>query len=378
MPEREPRLDPCPPAARGVAPHPGHPPATLDPHHDPFIVFYETTRACDLACRHCRASAMRRPQPGELDRDAARRLVERLADFDREPIVVFTGGDPMKRDDLIELVALADALDLKPSLAPAATPLVSDDALVSLRDAGLRRVAISLDGPDAASHEALRRIPGSFDESLAAIARCREAGLGVQVNTTVTRHNFDRLPELADVVEAMGAGMWSVFFLVPVGRGLRETRIAPGRYEAAFALLYEVSRHRPFAVKTTEAPFYRRYVLQRGGDPQLGPARAPLGINDGKGVMFIAHDGTIQPSGFLDLPCGRFPDDDVVETYRRHPTFTALRDPDAIKGKCGRCEFRKVCGGSRARAYALTGDPLAEEPDCLYQPTIHRRLVPMN
>lgn len=373
MPEREPVLE-ATRHERPVRPHPhaaGHAvgdAARFDFHRDPFIVFYELTRACDLACRHCRASAMRKALPGQLDAASSRQLVEQLATFDRKPIVVFTGGDPCKRHDLVELVGLANELGLKPSLAPAATPLLSDAKLAELRSAGLQRVAISLDGPDRESHEALRRVPGSFDDSLGAIARCRDAGLGLQINTTVTQHNLHRLPAMADAVEAAGAGMWAVFFLVPVGRGLREQRIAPEQYEQVFAFLHEQSGHRPFAIKTTEAPFYRRFVLQRKGDPQRGPARAPLGINDGKGVMFIAHNGGVQPSGFFDLRCGTFPRDSVVEVYRKHPTFLALRDPDRLAGKCGACEFRNVCGGSRARAFALTGDPVAQEPDCAYRP----------
>lgn len=335
---------------------------------DPFLVFYEATRACPLACRHCRASAIRRPQPGELSPRQSESLLTDLTGFDAKPIVVFTGGDPMQRSDLTTLVAQAHDLGLTPSLAPAATPCLSRSKLETLRDAGLGRVAISLDGPDAASHEALRCIPGSFEMSLHAAERVTEAGLGLQVNTTVTRHNVDRLDDTAAVVESMGASMWSVFFLVPVGRGRHEEGIAPSQYEAAFERLYAASRQRPFAVKTTEAPFYRRYVLQRGDNPQLGPARAPLGVNDGNGVLFVAHDGAIQPSGFLPIECGRFPQDSVVATYRHHPTFRALRHPDGFGGKCGACEFRKVCGGSRARAYAVHGDPLAAEPDCVYQP----------
>jgi AdoMet-dependent heme synthase len=295
VPEREPHLEATRrdrpasehPGAAGYAPHDA---SRFDFHRDPFIVFYELTRACDLACRHCRASAMRKPQPGQLDAASSRDLVEQLATFDRKPIVVFTGGDPCKREDLVYLVRLANDRGIKPSLAPAATPLLSEAKLAELKAAGLQRVAISLDGPDRESHEALRRVPGSFNDSLGAIERCRDAGLGLQINTTVTRHNIGRLSEMADAVEAAGAGMWSVFFLVPVGRGLREQRISPEQYEEVFAFLHEQAGHRPFAIKTTEAPFYRRFVLQRKGDPQRGPARAPLGINDGKGVMFIAHD----------------------------------------------------------------------------------------
>jgi len=335
---------------------------------DPFIVFYEVTRACDLACRHCRASAKCVPQPGELSHDDAIALVDRIAAFESKPIIVFTGGDPLKREDLVSLVERAKSQGLKPSLAPAATPRLQIDGLNPLKDAGIERVAVSLDGPDAESHEAMRRIPGSFEESLRACRAVREAGLGLQVNTTVTRHNITRLPELINTIEMLGVGLWSVFFLVPVGRAASDDRIEARQYEAVFALLHEASKNRPFAIKTTEAPFYRRFVLQRGGQPQKGPARGPLGINDGKGVMFIAHDGVIQPSGFLPVECGRFPSDDPVKVYRENPIFQSLRDPDQLKGKCGVCDYRQACGGSRARAFALTGDVLAEEPDCVYQP----------
>lgn len=347
--------------------------------HSPLLVFYEVTRACDLACRHCRACAMPRAHPHELDTAESLALLRDLSQFPRRPMVVFTGGDPFKRDDLPELVGEAAALGLTPSMSPSATPLVTLARLQRLQDAGLRRVAVSLDGADARTHDQFRMVSGTFEQALRMIGDCGRLGLPVQVNTTIARHNAHQINALAKLLASMpgrpGVVMWSVFFLVPVGRGLRLERIAPRQYEQIFGQLLDQSRRCRFAIKTTEAPFYRRFLLRRGTHPTATRSplamKAPLGVNDGKGVMFISHVGQVQPSGFLPIECGRFPRDSVVTVYQRRGVFRDLRDPDRLKGKCGRCEYRHVCGGSRARAYQLSGDYLAEEPDCVYQPRAH-------
>ena len=199
------------------------------------------------------------------------------------------------------------------------------------------------------------------------------------VNTSITPRNFHQIDDMAALLSTQQIAMWSVFFLVPVGRGVEEARITPEEYEIVFERLWHHAGRQPFGIKTTEAPHYRRYILERQGDPLASPGgadgggqgrvhRAPLGVWDGKGVMFAGHTGEIYPAGFLPLECGRAPDDSVVDVYQNHPTFLALRDPDRFKGKCGFCEYRDVCGGSRARAYAVTGDPLGSEPDCVYVP----------
>lgn len=301
--------------------------------------------------------------------------------------MVMTGGDPLKRADLFELIRHAVAAGLQVALTPSATPLATREAFQRAKDAGIQALGISLDGPDAATHDAFRGWEGSFQRTLRMLDDARQLGLPVQVNTTITRRNFLQLDAIAELLAARGIAMWSVFFLVPVGRGVEEERIRPEEYEIAFEKLYHHARHQPYAVKTTEAPHYRRWVLQHGGDPLEGPQpqahpgsgssgagpgkrlhRAPLGVGDGKGVMFVSHTGEIYPAGFLPLVCGRFPADNVVEVYQNHPTFRMLRNPDQFKGICGVCEYRQVCGGSRARAYAVTGDPLAAEPDCVYVP----------
>jgi radical SAM protein len=385
-----------------------HLPYTSDDFgRSPLMFYYEVTRACDLVCKHCRASAQEQPDPGELDTLSARALIEQIASFPRPPMLVLTGGDPLKRADLMELIGHAAAAGLHVALTPSATPLATFEAFRRAKQAGIRALGISLDGSDAATHDAFRGWPGSFERTLRMMADARTLGLPVQVNTSLTRRNFHQIESLAELLRDQGIAMWSVFFLVPVGRGVEEERILPEEYETAFERLWRESRRQPYSVKTTEAPHYRRWVLEHGGDPLAGPERekgdksnlperpegcsaqiglipffppspprlhrAPLGVGDGKGVMFVSHTGEIFPAGFLPLTCGRFPQDSVVEVYQRHPTFLALRDPDRFQGNCGVCEYRSTCGGSRARAYAVTGDFLASEPDCVYIPPKARR-----
>jgi MoaA/NifB/PqqE/SkfB family radical SAM enzyme len=341
--------------------------AMLDFDRSPLLVFYELTRACDLACRHCRATARPDADPQQLDTATARALLNRLAEFDRPPMVVFTGGDPLKRADLLELIDHARDAGLRPSVAPSPTPLLTADAVEAMKRAGVASISISVDGPEAASHDRLRGFGGTFDRAVQALGWARRVGLSTQVNTVVTPENHDRLEPLADRLAGLGIARWSLFFLVPVGRGRTLGRLTPAQYDVAFDLLLRRGPDLPFAVKTTEAPFYRRRLLQNG--QQLGGGRNPMaGINDGKGVMFVSHVGELCPSGFLPLVCGRFPADDPVEVYRGQRDFVRLRDPRLLRGKCGACGFKAVCGGSRARAFAVTGDYLAAEPDCGFLP----------
>ena len=335
--------------------------------HSPLLVFYEMTRACNLRCVHCRANAQPHRHPNELNTELSRQLMRQLTDFERPPLLVLTGGDPFKRPDLFELVAYARSLGLTVALSPSATPLVTDQAIENLWRVGVHRMAMSLDGADAATHDGFRRVPGSFERTLRIIAKARSVGLPIQVNTTIARHNVEQVDAIADLLDGLDIELWSVFFLVPTGRALAEQRISPSQYEAVFEKLLKNSLSRSYIVKTTEAPHYRRFVsMKAGGAPKL--TGRLVGTNDGMGVMFVSHVGEIFPSGFLPLHCGTFPQDSVVDVYRNHRIFRTLRDHDLLRGKCGRCEFRQICGGSRARAYALSGDPMAAEPDCTYLP----------
>jgi len=359
-------------------------PADFD--RSPLMFYYEVTQACDLVCLHCRASAQEVADPSQLNTRQSRALIEQIASFPRPPVLVLTGGDPLKRPDLLGLIGHATGLGLQVALTPSATPLATCEALAAVKQAGVQRLGISLDGPDAATHDAFRGWRGSFDRTLQMLEDARQLDLPVQVNTSITARNLHAIDALAELLSGWQIAMWSVFFLVPVGRGVDEQRIAAEDYELAFERLWYHARHQAFGVKTTEAPHYRRYVLQHQGDPLAGPGRhgdgrrgpghrAPLGVGDGKGVMFVSHIGEIYPAGFLPLVCGRFPQDSVVDVYQNHPTFRSLRNPDRFDGKCGICEYRDVCGGSRSRAFAVTGNPLGSEPDCVHVPGEGANLV---
>jgi len=348
---------------------------------NPLMFYYEVTLACDLVCKHCRASAQEEADPEQLNTEQSKALIDQVATFPRRPMMVLTGGDPLKRADLFELIRHAIGQGLQLALTPSATPLATSEAFEKVRQAGVRRLGISLDGADAQTHDAFRGFEGSFERTMEMLEDARQLQMAVQVNTSITRRNVHQVDAIAELLADKGIAMWAVFFLVPVGRGVEEQRIEPEQYETVFERLWHHARVQPYSVKTTEAPHYRRFVLQQGGDPLAGPQgqgqdesaarrghRAPLGVGDGKGIMFVSHNGEIYPAGFLPLLCGRFPKDSVVEVYQNHPTFRALRNPDGFKGRCGICEYRHVCGGSRARAYAVTGDPLQTEPDCVYLP----------
>lgn len=341
--------------------------------HSPMLLFYELTQACDLVCQHCRACAQSRSDPAELKTADSKRLIEQLTEFPEPPMLILTGGDPLKRQDIFELIEHAVACGLEVSITPSATPLVTYEAIRRLRDAGISRLAISIDGADAATHDANRGVIGSYQRSLDILRDARELGVETQINTTLTPANFDQIEAMADCFADFDIALWSVFFLIPVGRAGQMPRLSAEECEQAFERLWQQSNQQPYMIKTTEAPHYRRYVIQhqipKSGHGDARPrAFIPGGVNDGKGVMFVSHTGTIHPTGFLPVVCGVFPMQSVVQVYQESPIFKSLRDSECLEGKCGECEFRNVCGGSRARAYAVTGNMFAEEPDCSYQP----------
>jgi radical SAM protein len=350
--------------------------AAVDFDRAPFTIAWEVTRACAFACVHCRADAQHRRDPRELSTDEGHALIDRLTEFG-SPILVFTGGDPMMRRDLFDLIAHADRAGLRCSLTPTATALPTVARLRRAQEAGVRRIALSLDSPSPAAHDDFRRMNGSWERTMKILRNARSLGLSTQVNTTVTSHNLALLPEMVKYVRDVGAVQWSVFFLVPMGRGQELSMITPEQHEATLEWLHDLAREGDFDVKATAAPMYRRIAAQRSADGSAtgagfafhdGLDRPAQGVNDGKGFLFISHLGEIMPSGFLPIAAGNVRRDDVVTVYRDHPLFRSLRDPDALSGKCGVCEFRAVCGGQRGRAYAVTGDPLASDPACAYRP----------
>jgi radical SAM protein len=348
----------------------------------PFTIAWEVTRACAFSCVHCRADAQHRRDPRELSTEEGHALIDRFAAFG-SPILVFTGGDPMMRKDLFDLIEYADHAGLRCSLTPTATALPTVARLRRAQEAGVRRIALSLDAPTPEVHDDFRKVRGSWERTMAILRNAHEIGLSAQINTTVTTHNVDLLEDMVRFVREVGAVQWSVFFLVPMGRGQELSMISPEQHERVLTWLYELSLAGDFDVKATAAPMYRRIAMQRRVESRTRQAgdvagagfsfhdglnRPVQGVNDGRGFLFVSHLGEITPSGFLPIVTGNVRTDDVVDVYRNHPLFRRLRDPAELTGKCGACEFREVCGGQRGRAYAVTGDPLASDPACAYVP----------
>jgi radical SAM protein with 4Fe4S-binding SPASM domain len=332
-------------------------------HDSPLLVIWEVTRACALSCAHCRADAIARRDPRELTTAEGRALFDQVAGFGAAPpLVVLTGGDPMWRKDLAELVAHGTGLGLKVALTPSGTAAATRSRLRELRDAGLRRVAVSLDAADADTHDGFRGVRGSFNWTRRIIDDAIGLGLSLQINTTVSAWTLPGLRGMAAFVEQLPLELWAVFFLVQTGRGASLAQITASECEEALTFLSRLSARVPFAIKTTEAPHYRRVLREAGLHPRFP------GVNDGNGFVFVDHVGHICPSGFLPLACGNVRDGRLAETYREDPVFRMLRDPDALKGRCGRCRYRAVCGGSRSRAFSSSGDFLGEDPLCDYEP----------
>jgi AdoMet-dependent heme synthase len=341
----------------------------------PMLVIWEATQACDLACVHCRASAQSERNPHELTTEQGYRLLDEIRSFG-EPLMVFTGGDPLKRPDLFDLIRYSVKIGLRTNVTPSATPLLTPQAIDAFKEAGVSRMAISMDGPDAQSHDDFRGVPGTFDRAMMALRHARDIGLDTQFQSTITKRNMHRLPEMADIAKEVRTKMWSLFFLIVTGRALENDDLAAEEYEKVFEFMYELSKTAPFGIKTTEAMHYRRYVAQRikaehgvtENENAKGVAWRTAGVSDGKGFVFVSHQGEIFPSGFLPVSGGNVLRDSLTNVYRNSHLFRTLRDTTQREGKCGICEYQKVCGGSRSRAYALTGDYLAEDPRCVYQP----------
>jgi len=342
----------------------------------PLRVYWELTRACDLACRHCRAEAIPNRDPEELTTIEGFRLLDQLAEFGTPaPHVILTGGDALKRPDFLALAKHGVAAGLPVSVAPSATALLTRGKIWALKAAGVGAMSLSLDGSNPERHDGLRGVPGTFGLTLDAARDILDSGIPLQINTLVTTETLDDLPAIHRLVSSLGAQRWSLFFLISVGRGRVLGQLAPGECESLLQWIWWCSRSDGLQITTTEAPHYRRVALEHlraeGRSPEevrRHPLRRGFGIRDGNGIMFISHTGEIQPSGFLPLVVGNVKRQSPVEVYRDEVLFRALRVPQYFSGKCGRCEFRAICGGSRARAYAATDDPLGSDPLCAYEP----------
>lgn len=364
----------------------------------PFIVFWEVTRACGLACAHCRADAISHRDPRELSTVEARRLIDDLAAYDApRPILVLTGGDPFERDDLAELVRYATQRGVHVSLSPSVTPRLTAARLAGLRSAGASAVSLSLDGARPETHDGLRGIDGTHRDTLLAAAMVREAGFRLQINTTVHAGNVDELPDLLAWLVGQDVSLWSVFLLVPTGRGATMRSLEADGTEDLLHWLHQIGDLLP--IKTTEAPHFRRVAVQRaaaardgipldeafppgelrrsltertaaliGDRPSQRRRRPPLDVNAGRGVAFVDHTGRVYPSGFLPLDVGEVRELPLSTIYRTSPVLQRLRDLESYTGRCAYCEYRQVCGGSRSRAYAVSGDPYGDDPACAHVP----------
>jgi AdoMet-dependent heme synthase len=343
---------------------------------NPMIVYWEMTQACGLACRHCRADAMTKPHPQELTSAESKALLRQIAAFgDPLPHLILTGGDPLQRADLFDLISEANALGIHVSITPSATMNLTRDMIARLKHHGIQSLGLSLDGSCAQRHEAVRGVQGCFEWTIEAAKLAAEFDLPIQVNTLVSEETADDLPATYELLKTLQVMRWSLFFLIAVGRGKVLQEVSRERGEEIMNWVYDIARVAPFAIKTTEAPLYRRIALNRMRGEGMHADQINrtsvyngFGIRDGHGIVFVANTGDICPAGFLPLSVGNVRRNSLVTVYRESPTFLALHDPDQFKGKCGYCEYRMICGGSRARAFAYTGDPLESDPFCGYQP----------
>ncbi len=360
-------------------PHGGvfsHPHATFaDYSRQPLIVYWEMTQACGLACKHCRAEAMPVAHPQELSHTESLHLLEQILEFgDPLPHLILTGGDPLQRPDLYEIIDAARRLGIHVSITPSVTPALTRETILKLKTHGIESLGLSLDGSNAAHHESVRGVAGCFDWTMQAARYAGELGMPIQINTLVAQETVDDLPAIYELLTTLNINRWSLFFLIAIGRGRTLQPISPLHGEQLMEWIYDLAGHAPFALKTTEAPSYRRIALARaqsapdGSDDQgkRGSVYQGFGIRDGHGIVFVSNKGDVCTSGFLPVVAGNIRKEHLAEIYRNSPVFQGLHDPDCFKGRCSFCEYRKICGGSRARAFAYAGDYLESDPFCPY------------
>ncbi len=343
--------------------------------NSPRLIAWEMTRNCNLKCVHCRASAVHGSLPDTLTTGEAKDMISNIATLG-SPILIMSGGEPLLREDVYELAEDATAKGLRAVLATNGT-LVTRQIADRIKAAGIKRVSISIDGDCAHSHDEFRGMPGSFDQALKGIENLKSAGLSFQINTTITQRNLKKIPLIADLAIGLGTSALHIFLLVPTGRGqeIAGDEIAPEEYEQVLNWFYDKQKTVKMTLKATCAPQYFRIMRQRAKaegikiTPQThGMEAMTKGCLGGSGFCFISYRGEVCPCGYLPVVAGEIRQQPFDQIWLHSELFQKLRDPDLLEGKCGACEYRRVCGGCRARAYAATGNYLTEEPYCTYQP----------
>lgn len=347
----------------------------------PHLIAWEVTRSCNLNCKHCRAAARFGPYPGELSTEECLRLLDDVASFS-SPIMILTGGEPMLRDDIYDIAAYGTSLGLRMVMSPCGL-LMTEENTRRMLEVGIKRISLSVDGADAATHDGFRGMPGAFDGVMRAVELARRVGMEFQINTTISRHNLHQLPEILDLSLKLGAVTWYPFLLVPTGRGsaLVEWELSPEQYEKTIGWIYEQQERLAIGIKPTCAAHYQRVFRQKawesghkatcfthGSAASGGMHAMTKGCMGGSSFAFVSHVGKVQICGFLEVECGDIRKAPFSRIWETSPVFLEMRNEDGYGGRCGICEFRKVCGGCRARAFAMTGDYLAEEPFCTYEP----------
>ena len=343
------------------------------------LVAWETTRNCNLSCIHCRASATKGPYTDELDTKTSLQLLDQIAEVG-QPIIILTGGEPLLKPDIFEIARYGTDKGLRMVMAPNGT-LITEQSAKKMVAAGIKRISISLDGATKESHDSFRGVDGAFEGALRGVNLAKDAGIEFQINTTITKANLDQIPKIQELAVNLGAVAHHIFLLVPTGRGkyILDQEISSEEYERTLNWFYDQREKTPLQLKATCAPHYYRILRQRAKKEGKSVSFKTHGLDavtrgclGGTGFCFISHRGIVQPCGFLQINCGDLTKTSFADIWNGSETFLALRDFNRLKGKCGKCEFKKVCGGCRARAYEATGDFLAEEPLCTYQPKLRK------
>ncbi len=341
----------------------------------PKVVAWESTRACNSACVHCRAEAQKQPDPNQLTTQEAFNLVDQIADFCK-PVLIISGGDPLLRKDIFEIASHASSKGIRAVMSPSGSN-ITPQVIEKMKSSGIKMISISIDGSNAEVHDGFRQVPGAFDMALNSIRCARQGALPFRVNTTVTQHNLHDLPEILKLAFEIGAKEWDVFMLVPTGRGKVEMEITPEQYEETLHFIYNSNLTSPIPIKMTCSPQYTRVSAQRQKESEnqtlqiqnrVGPHGGGRGCMAGNGFCFVSHVGEVFGCGFLPVPAGNIRQQNFKQIYQQSPLFVELRNPDLLKGKCGVCEYKAICGGCRARALSIKGSYLEEEPYCTYSP----------